>query len=463
MIEKRKGLLCALVLSAGACASSGGGKAKPAQPTEEAVKPAPPPQGELAKAVEADNKPKLEVGKSAEDAYDTALDQAQKILATAPLTESKCKEAAELFAKVAEQNPKIASARYNEGLAYEKCSMHKEAERAYRKALDVNPRYSNAKGGLGVIALKQGNKQDAERLFREALGIDQRCLPALVNMATLLRERAIHSGDKAAVNDAQDNVRKALAVDGTNMAAYTTLALLYYDLAGNDRAKLEMAETVIAQATKINDHYAPLWNASGLVALKKKNVTRALRDFRRAVELDANFAEAHMNIGAITLSFRDYTAAEQSFKTVLKQDPKNLDATIGLGVAYRGQKKIKEAQEQYEQAAKLDPRNCAVPYNLGLLYQDYMSGAEGELKKAQGYYREFASRCGGQDKDKIADADRRIKNIDETFRALAEAAELQREADRIQKQNEQQQKEQEKKEKDKAPGAGGSAPESKKE
>src|SRR5207245_5873821 len=130
-------------------------------------------------------------------------------------------------------------------------------------------------------------------------------LPANVNMAAILRERALKNGDQNAVKEAQDDIRRALAVDGDNMAAYTTLALLYYDLAGNDKAKLEMAETVITQATKKNDHYAPLWNASGLVALRKKNVTRALRDFSRAVELEPNFVEAHMNIGAIQLSFHD--------------------------------------------------------------------------------------------------------------------------------------------------------------
>src|SRR5262249_56964994 len=134
-----------------------------------------------------------------------------------------------------------------------------------------------------------------------------------------------------------------------------------YDLAGNDRSKLEMADTVITQAKGISDKYAPMWNASGLIALKKKNVTRALRDFRKAVELDPNFVEAHLNIGAITLSFRDYTSAEQSFKAVLKQEPKNIDAVIGLGVALRGQRKIKEPEEQYHSAAKIDPRTCAAP------------------------------------------------------------------------------------------------------
>jgi hypothetical protein len=112
---------------------------------------------------------------------------------------------------------------------------------------------------------------------------------------------------------------------------------------------------------------------------------------------------------------------------------------IGLGVALRGQRKIKEAEAQYNEAAKMDPRNCAVPYDLGLLYQDYMSGSEQELRKAQTYYRDFSSRCSSTaDKDKIQDADRRSKNIDETFKAMQEAKVLEAEAARIEAQQKAQ-------------------------
>jgi tetratricopeptide (TPR) repeat protein len=426
-------------LAAG-CASTGGAKAPtgPENAPEEtgaAAKTPPKPKGDLAQMVAAAPSAKEEASAESEDAWVGAVEKAQKMLAE---PKPNCSGAAGVFESFASKNPKAASAWYNAGLAYLKCDDLKAAEKAYRKALDVNSRYSNALGGLGVIAWKQGNRQQAESYFKQA-------------MATLLREQALRSGNGAAVTEAQDDVRRALAVDGNNMAAYTTLALLYYDLAGNDKSKLEMADTVITQAKGISEKYAPLWNASGLIALRKKNVTRALRDFRRAIELDPNFVEAHLNVGAITLSFRDYTSAEQSFRAVLKQENKNIDAVIGLGVALRGQRKIKEAEEQYNAAAKMDPRNCAVPYDLGLLYQDYMSGSEAELKKAQTYYRDFSSRCQTfAAKEKVADADRRIKNIDETFKALAEAEQLQREAARIEAQQKQQE-EQQKKQQEQAP------------
>jgi tetratricopeptide (TPR) repeat protein len=426
----------AAVLAVG-CASSGNKKT-----TETPVSAGPAPSPDHVDLLKDE---KHEAQKPGEELFDAAVERASKLLDGNP-TDSACKQAADQFDDAIGKNPKMVAAYYNQGLAYERCNLEKDAERAYRKALDINSKYSNALGGLGVVAWKAGRKEEAERYFRQALSIDQRCLPALVNMATMLRERAQRTGDMSAVKEAQDDVRRALAVDGDNMAAYATLALIYYDLAGSDRAKLDMADTVLTQAKRKNDKYAPIWNISGLVQLRKKNVTQALRAFRKAIELDPNMVAANMNIGAVTLSFRDYASAEQSFKTVLKKEPQNIDAIIGLGVAYRGQKKIKEAEEQYLAAAKLDPRNCAVPFDLGLLYQDYMSGAEGELRKAQQYYRDFQMHC-PNDRDRIAEADRRTKNIDETFRALAEAKAIEAEAKRLQEQQDLQQRRMEEKQK----------------
>ena len=85
-------------------------------------------------------------------------------------------------------------------------------------------------------------------------------------------------------------------------------------------------------------------------------MTPALAEFRKAVALNHDYMEAHMNIGAITLSFRDYDSAEEAFAKVLglKPDKKmKFDALVGLGVAYRGQRKFAEAMAKYKEAKKL--------------------------------------------------------------------------------------------------------------
>src|SRR5262249_10565091 len=157
------------------------------------------------------------------------------------------------------------------------------------------------------------------------------------------------------------------AVDGDSMPAYGLLALIYYTVAESDRSKLDLAELVCTQAKGVNDKYAPIYNTLGLIKLRKKNVTGALTEFRRAAELEPTYVEAQLNIGASTLSARDYVTAEKAFKAALDANPKQVqqlfDATMGMGVSARGQKRFDDAIQWYQKAKAIDPHNCSVIYN----------------------------------------------------------------------------------------------------
>ena len=309
---------------------------------------------------------------------------------------------------------------------------------------------SRAEFDRGVSAFNSGDLNGAKAYFEKAIAAEPtKNAGAYANLGTVLYLQARASGDKSLYNEAVGKLRRALAIESDTMAAYSTLALIYYDTAdAGDRSKLKLAELVCNEAKKINDKYAPIYNTQGLILLKLKNVTGALKEFEKAVQLDPKFVEAHLNIGAIGLSSRSYDKAEKSFRAVLDLQGNNVDAIIGMGVAARGQRRVDEAERYYKQAASLDKNNCAVPYNLGLLYQDYKSTPE-DMKLAQNYYRDYL-RCGRTDKTKVADSERRIKDIDDTFAAIEqqkkmeeETRKMQEEAERQMKQMQEQQKAQE--------------------
>ena len=153
-----------------------------------------------------------------------------------------------------------------------------------------------------------------------------------------------------------------------------------------------------------------------------------------------------MNLAALSLNNRDYKTAEENFRAVLQMQAKNYEAVIGLGVALRGNKKIDEAEAQYNTAKGLDPSQGASYFNLGLLYQEYKDGQKPALQKAQEYYRQFLGHAsGGTSQSLVKEAEKRIKDIDEIYVALAEAAKMQAEAEEMQKKAEAQQKEMEEK------------------
>lgn len=334
-----------------------------------------------------------------------------------------CEDVASNFADVYDSYPKLIEAKFNEGAVYHECGQVAKAKAVYNEILAKHPNYGPALNNLGYIAAKKGQPGQAREFFTKAAAT--KTSEAYANLAKFGRERALR-GDVSALAEGVNNIHRALAVDSDNIEAYDMLATMIYDHAKN-KSQLEIARLIIVQALKRYPKYARLYNLLGLTLLKMNEVTRALKQFRKAVSLDGGFVEAHMNIGAITLSFRDYKTAETSFKNVLGQEvdkQTRLDATIGLGVAYRGQRRFKEAMAQYKAAKRIAPDDPRIDYNMGLLKQDYMfdAGNPGQaiaqLEEARRLYERYLA--GGKSRKKKKDARRRIKNIKEMVPMLRE-------------------------------------------
>jgi tetratricopeptide (TPR) repeat protein len=383
---------------------SGGQAAGPAPKTG----PAGAPTGEAPPPVPVEKRP-MEAFKAAVAEFASAE--------KAGWNEATCRRVADAFGSVIAKDARFPEAYYNQGAAYHKCGLVKEAEASYRKALQVNPKYAPALVNLGTILFKSGQAGTAEQYFQQAVAADNKNGEAHYHMAAMLRLR----GGKDTIPQALRHLRASLAIDAKNMHAYALLAKLYYDLAAENRNFYDLAQLVCEQGRKVNENFAPLYNVYGLIYVGKKNVTAAMRQFKKAVQLDPNFVDAHLNIGAISLNFRDYATAEASFSKVLALEPNNLQALVGLGVAYRGQGKPEEAKRQYEKALALNRNNAAIYFNLGVLHQDYLSeGKEAVLRQAQKFFEDFI-RLDGTNAAKTAEARERIKNIDELIAAMKAA------------------------------------------
>ncbi len=339
------------------------------------------------------------------------------------LSKSNCADLADAFARLFDSYPRLPEAKFNEALVWEECGDQSKAEQTYKEVLLKYPNYGPALNNLGEISFRRGNVDAALSYFKRAA--EQKNSEGYANLAMIQRNQALH-GNTHIVSEAISNIHRSLAVNAFNIEAYATMALILYDHA-NTHSQLEMARLICVQATKVNDHYAPIYNILGLILLRMGKVTPALAEFRKAVALDGNFLEAHMNIGAVTLSFRDYKSAENAFATVLNLYPNKktkVEALIGLGVAYRGQRRFQEAMEKYKEAKALDPANLDITYNMGVLVQDYTFDASNpaagiaSLRTAASYLQQYAS--SGRDSEKVKDANKRIRNISEMIPMLLE-------------------------------------------
>ena len=107
------------------------------------------------------------------------------------------------------------------------------------------------------------------------------------------------------------------------------------DEGGKLAKEVNVRETGTGVTDDMKKQLAVVYNTLGLIELKKKNISPAIQNFKKAVGLNATFAEARLNLAALSLNHREYSTGEQNFRTVIQLLPKNSEASIGLGVALR--------------------------------------------------------------------------------------------------------------------------------
>jgi Tfp pilus assembly protein PilF len=405
---------------------------------------------------------------------------------------SECGSIASDFKGVADDHPALIEARGNQAAVLWECGKQQDAMRLFEQ-LASKP-YAPALAQLGYVAWQSGDQARAETLFQRAVEADKLIgsVSARLNLAQILRDKAKRTSNvserKQYNEQVLDHLRSVLAVDGNNLQAYVALCHFYYEaelwemarLVGNQAigraeeiatgkligVKAETAADERAKAPKGkkgakdkgDDAPAPralttkgtgytpemkkslgqVNNTLGLMWLRRKDVSQAIAHFKQAVEMDPTLNEARMNLGALSLNYRDYPTAETNFREVVKAQPNNYEAAVGLGVALRGNRKFDEAEQQYLTAQKLNPQAADTYFNLGLLYQEYKGIEKTTLLKAQQYYRDYLGKNGTPGKRR--EAEKRIKDIDDTLAALEEAAKLQKEAEEMQRRDQEQQR-----------------------
>ncbi len=449
---------------------------------------------------------KREISADQHDAFEKAMARYVSAKKSGGLAGGECSSVADGFKNAAEGTPVLLEALFNEGAVLQECGREDEAIKIWQGMSEGRTKYGPAITNLGYIAWKNNEPGRAEQLFTRAIEADPlHTVEARNNLAQILRDKARHASSadekKQYVGQAVSHLRTVLALDSNNLQAFSTLAFIYYEMNMLEMAKLvgnqaikkadeiatgkfeeekaeEAAEgkaggkgkkkekkkdsgkdseedgklakevdvreagTGVTPQMKIN--LAVVHNTLGLVELKRKNISPAITQFRKAVDMNPGFNEARLNLAALSLNNRDYKTAEENFRAVIQSQPKNYEAAIGLGVALRGGKKIDEAEAQYNEAQKLDPSNPSSYFNLGLLYQEYKDGQKPTLQKAQSYYRQFLSKANQSTPANLQkEAEKRIKDIDEIYVALEEAAKMQAEAEEMQRKAEEQQKQME--------------------
>jgi tetratricopeptide (TPR) repeat protein len=116
----------------------------------------------------------------------------------------------------------------------------------------------------------------------------------------------------------------------------------------------------------------------------QKQFSAADSEYRQAIQINPDFADAHYRLGLSQLQQEYPTAASQSFARAVELDPRNLDARLHLGDLQVSSTQYAEARQQAEAVLQRDGKNAGAHRLLGqvALHQMQYIPAQNELKQA---------------------------------------------------------------------------------
>jgi Flp pilus assembly protein TadD len=166
------------------------------------------------------------------------------------------------------------------------------------------------------------------------------------------------------------------------------------------RGNVSAAEAEVPAAIALNPRGSTGWYELGSVLAQSAEFQQAETAFRRAIELQPDFAKARYSL-ALTLianpeDKQDWSGAIAECKEALKSQSNYPEALnlLGAALVYTGQ--ADEAIPYLERALELSPALPEAHFNLGLALQkkDRLQDAEKELRRAiapKGVYPEATS------------------------------------------------------------------------
>lgn len=137
---------------------------------------------------------------------------------------------------------------------------------------------------------------------------------------------------------------------------------------------------------QFNPKVAEVHMLTGLIYTGRSDLLKALKHYRRAIELKPNYYEAKNNLGTVYLSLNMWKKAIEVFSELSQIDEYRTPAMgyNNLGWAYFKLGQFELAKKYFVNATQLNPRLCPPHNNLGLSYiqlKDY-ERAERSLRAA---------------------------------------------------------------------------------
>jgi TolB-like protein/DNA-binding winged helix-turn-helix (wHTH) protein/Tfp pilus assembly protein PilF len=171
-----------------------------------------------------------------------------------------------------------------------------------------------------------------------------------------------------------DQFRQAIGRDQNYALAYAGLADCYVRLNERGRPPAEgvipRAKAAVARALEIDDSLAEAHATLGFIKFRFDwDFAGAGGEFRRAIELDPNYAIAHQWYAFYLLATDRAPEAPAELRRARELDPLSLNVGSGFGSYFYFTRRYDEAIDQLRKTLEMDPAFGEARWTLGLAYE----------------------------------------------------------------------------------------------
>jgi tetratricopeptide (TPR) repeat protein len=252
-------------------------------------------------------------------------------------------------------------------------------EEAEALGLEITKTDSESSRGfilLGRIEESRGHDQKALMNFRKALEWEPNNVQLKLSLARSLarngqQERAMEMC-QAILDD------QTITGDPANAGVLSEIGIIFTEV-----NRIERAQRVLLDSVAMDDSNAKTWNCLGVVYYRKKDYTKAVEAYERAVRLDPEFALAFDNLGTLHLrAFLERKDPEMidkaidAFDRAINNDSRLASAYNGRASAFKFSNRADEAIKDWREALELQPDFVDVYFKLGIIYLEIGEKAE---------------------------------------------------------------------------------------
>lgn len=267
----------------------------------------------------------------------------------------------------------------NKGINAQELNLYDRAETYYRQAFQIAPDSAEALFRLAMLQESGEFHYSALENFNTGLLVisSLESSGGQIDLATVYEHMAYCAAEVKDFDVVNKYAQLAIESNPSSASAMASFAL-FYNHQENYMNALSWANKAIAAVPK----YARGYNVLGIINYSKGDDAEAIKNFRKAMQLDPKNVDAYYNLATMYCVRNNFESALTTAKKGIQIAPKSPRLYNVLAWAYRLKGENEKAIQSYKQVLELDSNNVDALNMMGVIYT-----MRGDFELAQSCHR----------------------------------------------------------------------------